>query len=254
MFKPRPIHAQPFRRGARAAACSAALAGVLAFPAAYAAGEAATGDPSAAPQWSEQRNLQGTMRWWIDPSSRDALRTMPLSDMPAQVAWRVAGAHDEDLSDDERHALIARAFEALRDGPGTPPGPAAGTPSAPAAPVDPSAPRFRVLATILDAWRPHRLVNAVLLALPWPMAPLFTQGGAASTVEVVDTERNRTVATFECRKSAGYGQLLYSFARIEHAGSALGQCAQALRATLREGQPTASITVAATDEGGGLSR
>lgn len=211
-----------------------------------------------ASEWSEQRNLHGSMRWWIEPASRDALRAMPLSAMPAQVSWRVTGAHDEDLSDDERHALIARAFEALGDR--TSAASAASAASASVAadpatvPAEPAAPRFRVLATILDAWRPHRLVNAVLLALPWPMAPLFTQGGAASSVEVVDTERNVTVAGFECRKSAGYGQLLFSFARIRHAGSALDQCTEALRATLRDGQPSAAIAVAPVDEGAGLRR
>ena len=84
-------------------------------------------------------------------------------------------------------------------------------------------------------WRPYRLLNVVLAVLPWPLAPLFSQGGAATEMTLVDAaDDTHPIARFECRRHAGILQFYNAFWRIEHTRSALTGCAREFRVALQQ--------------------
>ncbi|MCX7227521.1 MAG: hypothetical protein NTW15_00630 [Burkholderiales bacterium] len=77
-------------------------------------------------------------------------------------------------------------------------------------------------------------MNVVLAVLPWPLAPLFSQGGAATEMTLVDTaDDTHPIARFECRRHAGVLQFYNAFWRVAHTRIALTDCAREFHAALR---------------------
>ncbi len=218
---------------------------------------ARAGDRDARP-WVERTQWLGSLRWWADPVHAERLRALAQAGIVVRVEWAVPANADDGITADEREALCGAKSIALRAGAGAgrdtgadppaPPGtaseavgavegcaggvPLAGVPlRADGTPV----PGYGLRARVTDAWRPYRLLNLLLVALPGPSAPFMTQGGAASEIEVVDTA-GRAVAGFECRGYAGIAQFVHAFGRIGHTRAALRECARAFHATLRDGR------------------
>jgi hypothetical protein len=215
------------------AACEAPAA------ASRACGAAVVSDPRA---WTERRGLLGGLRWWVDPRHVEALRTLQPGTADLRVEWAVPAGADGDVSGDEREILRAAKEAALRAPPaGTP---QIGSPAAATA-VPPGSP-YRVRARVTETWRPYRLLNVLIVALPGPGAPFVTQGGAAVEIEVLDAE-GAAVAGFECRGYAGVTRFFGAFARIAHARGALEDCAGAFVGSLRTGRLPASLRAVADD-------
>ena len=204
--------------------------------------------------WTERRLWLGSLRWWADPAHLERLRALAGAglDLDVRVEWAVPALADQGITPAEREVLCDAKSTALRAGAATPP--ASGAATQAGAPADSAgcadgataaggpagaeggpAPGYGLLARVTEAWRPHRLLNVLIVALPGPSAPFMTQGGAASAIEVVDAA-GRAVAGFECRGYAGLAQMVHAFGRIGHTRAALRECARAFHSTLRDGQ------------------
>ncbi len=211
--------------------------------------------------WIERRQWLGSLRWWADPEHVERLRALSQAGVAVRVEWAVPADADDGITPAEREVLCGAKSIALRSGAGT--GPDAGTEPAAAVDVDGCAgrgtltgvplradgtpvPGYGLRARVTDAWRPYRLLNLLLVALPGPSAPFMTQGGAASEIEVVD-DAGRAVAGFECRGYAGIAQFVHAFGRIGHTRAALRECARAFHATLRDGRLPGDATGAGAD-------
>lgn len=224
-------------------------------------------DPDARP-WVERRQWLGALRWWSDPAHAERLRALAQSGIVVRVEWAVPADADDGITPAEREVLCGAKSIALRSGGGPGPdadagsqastaggsgavgavegcaggGTLAGVPlRADGTPV----PGYGLRARVTDAWRPYRLFNLLIVALPGPSAPFMTQGGAASEIEVVDAA-GRAVAGFECRGYAGIAQFVHAFGRIGHTRAALRECARAFHATLRDGRLPGDETGAGT--------
>jgi hypothetical protein len=187
----------------------------------------ALAQPAPAPVWIEQSGLLAASRLWISPEQADALRSLPVETLELRVDWVAAADREDGTTQAERESLLdatARALMAPAPGTAPMPLPASAEPGV----------RYRIEARITEVWRPHRLVNVMLAGMPWPLAPLFTQGGAATEVTLVDTaDDTRPLARFECRRHAGVLQFYNAFWRIEHTRTALTGCARDFRIALR---------------------
>jgi hypothetical protein len=181
-----------------------------------------------APVWIEQSGLLAASRLWIAPEQADALRSLPVETLELRVDWVAPADREDGTTQAERESLLdATARALMAPAPGTAPMPLPMPASA-----EPGV-RYRIEARITEVWRPHRLVNVVLAAMPWPLAPLFSQGGAATEVRLVDTaDDTRPLARFECRRHAGVLQFYNAFWRIEHTRAALTGCARDFRIAL----------------------
>ncbi len=253
-----PILSRRAAPRARAGLLAALLAtatplAIAANPAAGAAVERPPDDRT----WVERRQWLGSLRWWADPAHAERLRALAQAGIVVRVEWAVPAGADDGITPDEREALCGAKSIALRTGAGAgldagaePPAPPGGVPGGAVA-VEGCAgggtlagvplradgtpvPGYGLRARVTDAWRPYRLLNLLLVALPGPSAPFMTQGGAASEIEVVDGS-GRAVAGFECRGYAGIAQFVHAFGRIGHTRAALRECARAFHATLRDG-------------------
>jgi hypothetical protein len=195
---------------------------------------AAHAQSDAAPDWTETKGLLSASRVWISPGRAEGLRTQPVETHEVRVDWTAAVDLEDGTTQAERASLLDATALALM-APGTRPQvrPEAGAAAPPAA-RDETSVRYRIEARITEVWRPYRLVNVVLAVLPWPLAPLFSQGGAATEMTLVDTaDDTLPIARFECRRHAGVLQFYNAFWRVAHTRAALTDCAREFHAALR---------------------
>ena len=195
---------------------------------------AAHAQSDAAPDWTETKGLLSESRVWIAPDRAEGLRTRPVETPEIRVEWTASVELEDGTTQTERETLLDVTALALRApgprpevrreaGPGTPP----------TLRAEPSV-RYRIEARITEVWRPYRLVNVVLAVMPWPLAPLFSQGGAATEMALVDTaDDTQPIARFECRRHAGVLQFYNAFWRVAHTRAALTDCAHEFHAALR---------------------
>ncbi|RPH40257.1 MAG: hypothetical protein EHM87_22550 [Burkholderiales bacterium] len=181
------------------------------------------------PGWTEQRGLLSASRSWISPEHVEGLRATPLAGAEVRIDWTARPGQDDGVTQAERDALMDATALALLPVSAQPVRPSStGTSRAEAGP------RYRIEARITEVWRPNRLVNVVLAAMPWPLAPLFSQGGASAEMQLVPVDDDtQPVAHFECRRHAGVLQFYNAFWRIEHTRAALTDCARDFHAALR---------------------
>jgi hypothetical protein len=204
---------------------------------------AAHAQSDATPDWTETNGLLSASRVWIAPGRAEGLRTRPVETHEVRVDWTASVDLEDGTTQAERESLLdATALALMAPGPRPQVSPEAGAAAPPAPRAEPSV-RYRIEARITEVWRPHRLVNVVLAVMPWPLAPLFSQGGAATEMALVDSaDDTRPVARFECRRHAGVLQFYNAFWRIAHTRVALTDCAREFHAALRRpfGVPGAS--------------
>ena len=202
----------------------------------------------AAPDWTETKGLLSASRVWISPGRAEGLRTLPVETHEVRVDWTASVELEDGTTQAEREMLLdATALALMAPGPRPQVSPEAGA-ATPPAPRDQTSVRYRIEARITEVWRPYRLVNVVLAVLPWPLAPLFSQGGAATEMTLVDTaDDTLPIARFECRRHAGVLQFYNAFWRVAHTRTALTDCAREFHAALRRpaGVPDAAFPVAA---------
>jgi hypothetical protein len=209
---------------------------------------AAHAQSDTAPNWTETKGMLSASRVWISPSRAEDLRTLPLETHEVRVDWTAGVDLEDGTTQAERESLLdATALALMTPGPRPEVRPAA-VPGTPAALRDGTSVRYRIEARITEVWRPYRLINVVLAVLPWPLAPLFSQGGAATEMVLVDTaDDTHQIARFECRRHAGVMQFYNAFWRVAHTRAALTDCAREFYAALRRppGVPDASAVDAA---------
>jgi hypothetical protein len=195
---------------------------------------AAHAQSDVAPNWTETKGMFSASRVWISPSRAEGLRTLPLETHEVRVDWTASIELEDGTTQAERESLLdATALALMTPGPRSEVRPEAG-PETPPALRDGSSLRYRIEARITEVWRPHRLINVVLAVLPWPLAPLFSQGGAATEMALVDTaDDTHPIARFECRRHAGVLQFYNAFWRVAHTRAALTDCAREFHAALR---------------------
>lgn len=225
------------KRSPRAFVAVFAAAVAASAPAAASVSEGTAPAAQAAPDrdWTERTLFLGSLRWWADPAHVARLRALRADVLELRVDWAVPEGAEDGLTAIERDTLRDAKAAALREGA---PGDAAGDAASAAAPGG-----YALRARVTEAWRPHRLLNVLIVALPGPSAPFMTQGGAAAAIDVVDAE-GRAVAGFECRGYAGVMRFVHAFGRIGHPRGALQDCAEAFRATLRDGRlPDAGLAM-----------
>ncbi len=188
--------------------------------------------------WTETQGLLNMSRIWVSPERAEGLRTLPVQTPDVRVDWTAGVALEDGATQAEREMLLDATALALMSSGARP-----ATVSLP----DETGVRYRIEARITEVWRPHRLVNVVLAVLPLPLAPLFSQGGAATEMTLVDTaDDTRPIARFECRRYAGVLQFYNAFWRVAHTRAALTDCAREFHAALRR-PPAVPGTVPAAD-------
>jgi hypothetical protein len=196
----------------------------------------AQSDPG--PSWTETQGLLNTSRVWVSPERAEGLRAHPMQTSDVRIDWTAGVELEDGTTQTERDMLLDTIALALMS-----PNARPGTRSV----TDETSVQYRIEARVTEVWRPHRLVNVMLAVLPWPLAPLFSQGGAATEMTLVDTaDDTRPIARFECRRYAGVLQFYNAFWRVAHTRAALTDCAREFHAALRR-PPGASGAAPAAD-------
>lgn len=193
--------------------------------------------------WTETQGLLNASRVWVLPERAEGLRTGPMQALDVRVGWTAGVEHEDGTTQAEREMLLDATALALMS--------LGAQPWAGSVPDETRA-HYRIEARITEVWRPHRLMNVVLAVLPWPLAPLFSQGGAATEMALIDTaDSRRPIARFECRRYAGVLQFYNAFWRVAHTRAALTDCAREFHAALRRppGVPGAAFPASAPTRG-----
>jgi hypothetical protein len=173
--------------------------------------EVAVNQPSAAAAWAPSvihSASKGRLRAALSESSIESWALM--------VLWQVDESSQGELTELEREDVINTVEVAARD-----------------RLLRIGDPTLRLEVLVKEVWRPHRLFNMLMFALPIPgSGPLLAaRGGIGLTFRVVDLKTRAELAEFSCRRRAGIDSLAGLLGRAADAKAAARSCvAQAIQA------------------------
>jgi hypothetical protein len=175
---------------------------------------------------------------WIEAHARIRLQAMARKDGNETVRimpyWRLGEGSRGELSEEERAEVIAQIEGDLS-------GQLTARPE----------PSLRLEVMVTEVWRPMRMLNALLFAIPIPgSGPLLaSRGGISIESTVLDHRTNAVLARLKCSQRAGLSSLAGLFGRVSDAKIAARQCTERLVQAFLDGHPYKPALAAATGPG-----
>lgn len=163
---------------------------------------------------------------WIEVHARTRLQALVRKDGVEAIRitpyWRLGEGSRGELSEDERAEVIAQIDGDLS-------GQLTARPE----------PSLRLEVMVTEVWRPMRMLNALLFAIPIPgSGPLLaSRGGISIESTVFDHRTNAVLARLKCSQRAGLNSLAGLFGRVSDAKVAARQCTEQLVQSFVNGQP-----------------
>jgi hypothetical protein len=175
---------------------------------------------------------------WIEAHARIRLQALVRKDGIETVRitpyWRLGEGSRGELSEDERAEVITQIDSDLS-------GQLTARPE----------PSLRLEVMVTEVWRPMRVLNALLFAIPIPGSGpiLASRGGISIESTVFDHRTNAVLARLKCSQRAGLSSLAGLFGRVSDAKIAARQCTERLVQSFVHGQPYKPALAAAANLG-----